>query len=206
MSICNVWLDGKRGLVAVDTRVHEYNPSDGTSRKYEGEKSALFGGVVFAARGNLHILHRLVASLHLQAPARVPIDLLAQNLSARLAAVEAWLAADTAGHAAPDGFFGDAGTAEITIAGWCEAQCRVRAFNAEKGAVGWAAQEIPGVMAAPCVGDIPRMGSPPEMHSAAIQQVRDARALHPHAPIGGRLVVYQIGPARVDVVNMGSID
>lgn len=192
----------KHALIAVDTAAVEIDP-EGNKRRFLAEKAGVHGGVVAAARGNLDILNLYLSNLRLYRRQR-PFHSLVRDLPEHLSTAQRQLTELVGDVPVPE----MVASTEFVLAGYDDAKMRVRAVVATYADGGWKVEEVPNDMHGPGVftpDSAPMIDTPAQMVETAKQQVQLFRQVHPDAPIGGDLIVYKVMPARVEIMNMGSI-
>lgn len=198
MSICNVFVSPFYALLAVDSRAALID-ARGTVVERDVQKAWIHGSAVVGGRGNLGILAALHQAL-LAEPQLLTVDQVLLGLEDRCARAEAAFEAFRGQHLPGTAVPALAAGCEVMVVGWSAGLERMRAAVATHGAGGWAIEAIgsscvaPGVWAA---DQLPDISTPATMQLTAGEQIRLFQRDHPRAPIGGRLLTYEVTPGQV---------
>ncbi|GGZ56069.1 hypothetical protein GCM10008101_06850 [Lysobacter xinjiangensis] len=196
MSICNVYLDGDRALLAVDTAGRDLAGKPGEWSKLEIVPHA---GVALGFRGERVLCFQVLAQVHM-VPGGESFDALEASMGARLKwALDAFRANVKPALVA-------ASECEVMLVGWSAKRGRMAAvgFYLAAGGKGFERSEVQHCRLAPNVKDPPVPTDGAEMQAVARLQVAEIRS-RSDAPIGGRLLVAEIWPGRVELSYRGNI-
>lgn len=202
MSLCNVWIERDRALVAVDTAVQAAPPHG----HVEASKLIPIAhlGAVIAGRGQLLLItNTFLESVLMGAQT---FDELVDRLPEFVRNVVGKLRA-----AIPDAraYRDPAFYAEVHVVGWSERlqsmQCQTIVIpnlsDPPKALLGMTGP----ARVAPAVTSIPPLADVDAMRALALEQIRATRASAPSEAIGGRLLLATLTPGSVAVYDAGTL-
>lgn len=198
MSLCNIWIEENRALVAVDT----IGFADGKSVEASKIFAIPHASVVFAYRGQrIFFVNILLHSMLLDGADS--FDLLSDRLPEL---IERFV--DAIRRDAPADRLQEMGC-ELAMVGWSDRSVCMRGITYIFRNVDQACEVRPmesNVRIAPGVPHVPDLDTASAMLELARRQIKYAQEFHPESPpMGGRLIVAEVKREAISIVNIGTI-